>query len=311
MSALARPVVLGAGPVGRAIVDQLVAAGHGPTVVTRSGTGLPGARPVAADLADPVQAKEAVAGATVVFQATQPAYHRWPEEFPALQRSIMDGAAATGAALIVVENLYGYGHRFEPYHPAMPLAATTRKGGVRATMWQELEAANEAGMLPVAAVRGSDFIGPHVTDSSYGQRFFAPLVGGGKAEVVGDPSTRHAVTYVPDQAATMIAVAADPDAWGRAWHAPCAPAVTQAELVDLAAAAAGVSPRHRVLKGWQLRLVGRFMPAAGEMVEMMYEFDHDHLVDWSETADRFGLAATPLAEVMAATTAWYRDEARS
>ena len=109
----------------------------------------------------------------------------------------------------------------------------------------------------------------------------------------------------------MIAVAADPGAWGRAWHAPCAPAVTQAELVGLAAQAAGVVPSYRTVRPWMLRLLGRFVPEVGEMVELAYEFTEDLLVDWSDTEQRFGLAPTPLDEAIRTTVDWYRNEDRS
>ncbi len=309
LSTLERPVVLGAGPVGRALVAELSGRGHTPAVVTRSGTTLPGSRAVTADLTDPAQIEPALAGATVVFQAAQPAYTRWPEEFPTLQRRIVDGAAATGATLAVVENLYGYGHVRGPITADLPLAATTRKGTVRGEMWRELARADQAGRLPVVAVRGSDFIGPGVTGSAYGERFVGPLVAGGRADLLGDPDARHTVTYVPDLAASLVAAAADPDAIGRAWLAPNAPAVTQRQLVALIADAAGVAPRFRRRRGWQVRLLGLVVPEVREMVELLYEFDDDLVVDSTETTERLGVEATPLADVVATTVEWYRARA--
>jgi uncharacterized protein YbjT (DUF2867 family) len=87
-------VVLGTGPVGRAVVGALTARGLEPAVVSRSGTAVAGAIPRHADLADPAQASAAVAGATVIFQCASPAYHRWPEQFPLLQARAVDAAAA-------------------------------------------------------------------------------------------------------------------------------------------------------------------------------------------------------------------------
>ena len=59
----ARHVVLGAGPVGRAIVAELVANGHRPTVITRSGTQLLGADARRADATDPAALRHALEGA--------------------------------------------------------------------------------------------------------------------------------------------------------------------------------------------------------------------------------------------------------
>lgn len=308
-------VVLGAGPVGRAVVEHLAATGARCTIVTRSATSLRGAASRQADLNDPIAAKEALRDADVVYQCSQPEYHRWPDEFPGLQRSIVQAAAAAGAVVVATENVYGYGpvplDTVGPLTEDLPLAATTRKGAVRAEMWRELEQANAAGTVHTVAARAADFYGPFVRDSMLGERFFEPLLKGKKAEIVGDPDRLHTVTYVPDLAAAMVRLGGDPEAWGQAWHIPNAPTVTTTELVALAAQAVGVVPAHKVVKRWQLRLVGPFMPSAKEIVEMYYEFDEDFVVDHSKYAARYGANATPLAQGLAATVAWYRTQEQS
>lgn len=306
---LDHPVVLGAGPVGRAVVAALTRRGVRPTVASRGGTAVPGADVARADIADAVQAKSAVADATVVFQCAQPAYHRWAEEFPQLQRCVLDACAAAGATLVAVENLYGYGPVDGPMTEATPMRPTTRKGRVRAAMWEELAAADAAGRVRTAAVRSSDFFGPGVLLSSHGERYFPRLVDGKKAEILGDPRSRHAVTYVPDLGEAMVRVAADPSAWGRAWHAPTAPAITQLELLALAAAAAGTPPAHTVVRPWMLRLVGLFHRDVREMIELTYEFEDDFLVDSSDFERHFGVGPTPLPDALAATLEWFRTEA--
>jgi nucleoside-diphosphate-sugar epimerase len=306
---LERPVVLGAGPVGRAVTAALVQRGHRPTVVTRSGTGVDGSEAVAADVTDPETAGTTLAGATMVFQSAQPAYHRWAEDFPPLQRSVLDGCAAADAPLVAMENLYGYGPVDRPMTEDLPLRPTTRKGRVRAEMWNELAAAHAAGRVRTAAVRASDFIGPGALLTAYGERFFPRLLAGKKAEVMGDPDALHSVTYVPDIGEAMVRVAEDPSAWGRPWHVPSAPAVTQRELVRLAAEAAGSRPRHTVVRAWMLRLVGLVNQGAGEMVELAYEFTGDFVLDSSAFEAHFGMAPTPLVDAIAETVAWFRTEA--
>lgn len=320
---LARPVVVGAGPVGRAVAAHLVELGAEPTLVTRSGATLPGTASIAADVTDPAAAVAALQGATVVFQCAQPAYHRWVAEFRPMQDAILAGCESAGAALVATENVYGYGIVDGPMTEATPLAGppptgtthtgTTRKGRVRADAWRDLAAAHRAGRVPTAAVRASDFFGPGVTESAFGERFFAPLVAGGKAQHFGSPELRHSVTFVPDLARALVAIGADPDRWGRAWHAPNAlldgQAPTIGRLVELAAAAAGSSARSRRVAPWMLRLAGIFQPGARELIEMLYEFDRDFVVDASESERVLGLAPTPLPEALAATVDWYRRRA--
>ena len=307
---LGAPVVLGAGPVGRTVAAVLVARGIRPRVVTRSGTAIEGTGPCLADLADADAARVALGGASVVFQCAQPPYHRWPQEFPRLQRSVVRACEASGAVLVAIENLYGYGPVPVPLTEDRPMKPTTRKGTVRAAMWAELLDAHRAGRVRAAAVRASDFFGAGVLDSAYGDRFFGPLVSGGKAQMLGSPQARHAITYVPDLAAAAVRVAEDPSAWGRAWHAPTAPGITQLALAEAAARAAGVPAAIVAVKPWQLRLAGAFNPGARETVEMLYEFDHDFDVDSSAFETHFGQPPTPLDHALAETVAWYQAQVR-
>ena len=296
-------VVLGAGPVGRAVVAALVARGVEPAVVTRSGVDVPGAIARHGDITDPDQAAFVLSGAQVVFQCAQPEYHRWPQEFPALQAAVVDAAAAAGALLVVAENLYGYGPADGPLTEDLPLTATTRKGAVRAQMWRDLEAAHGAGRLRVVAGRASDFFGPGVEGSAVGDRFFGPIVKGTAAEAVGDPDRLHSYTYVPDFGEALVRLSETPDGWGRAWHVPNAPAVSTRAFAEQAASLAGTHPKLRVYARWQLRLVGLFVRPVRETVEMLYEFDRDWVVDHSAYAALCGDHATPLDQSLAATVA--------
>ena len=304
---LTAPAVLGAGPVGRTIAQCLVAAGHEPRVLTKSGTALPGTKPVAVDLTNVEATTEAVRGADVLFHCAQPAYHRWPQDFPPLQRAILDAAEKVGAGVVAIENTHAYGRVSGPMTESTPFAPISVKGRVRAQLASELAEAHTAGRVRTVSVRASDFFGPHVLASAYGERFFEPLLAGKKTELLGDPNSRHSVTYVPDIAAAMTAVAIRPDLWGRAWHAPTADAVTQRELVAIVAAAAGADPAFRVLGAWQLRFAGLFIKAAKEGIEMLYEFDHDYIVDSSAIETELGLRPTPLPEAAATTVEWFRS----
>jgi nucleoside-diphosphate-sugar epimerase len=278
-------------------------------VVTRSGTAVPGALPAVADISDPAQAAAAMAGAQVVFQCTSPAYHQWPAKFPALQASVVDAAAAAGALLVVAENLYGYGPGTGLLTEDRPLTATTRKGAVRARLWQDLAAAHQAGRLRVVAGRASDFYGPGVgAGSVVGDRFFGALLRGKPAEVLGDPDRLHTYTYIADFGEALVALSETGATWGRAWHVPSAPAVTTrsfaAQATDLAGVAVpGTGPRLRRLAPWQLRLVGLGVPAVREMPEMMYQFEQDWVVDYSAYAAAVGGRPTPMRTALAATVA--------
>ena len=75
--------------------------------------------------------RSVTAGASVVYQCAQPPYNEWVEKFPPLQAAILEGAAATGAKLIVGENTYMYGDtNGKSMTEDLPYNAHTRKGRV-------------------------------------------------------------------------------------------------------------------------------------------------------------------------------------
>lgn len=300
-------VVLGAGPVARAVVSALTSRGIDAVVVSRSGTEIPGARSVALDVRDSDALKTVASGASALYQASQPEYHRWPEEFPSLQDSVVRALRGSDTVLVAIENLYGYGHVRGPLVETLPLVATGRKGKVRADLWRTLEAENAAGRVKTTAGRASDFFGPHAAKSAVGDRFFGPLLAGKKAEMFGNPSALHTYTYVPDFGEALVRLALDDRSHGRAWHVPNAPAVSTEAFLEKAAAVAGVEPRSVVRTKFQLRLAGLFIPPAKESIEMLYEFEEDFVVDHSAYAAVFGDHATPLDTSIAATVAWWRE----
>ena len=71
---------------------------------------------VAGDATDPAFTTRVAAGADVVYFCLNAVnYARWAEEFPPLQRAVLAGAAAAGARLVVLDNLYAL--RTDPRSP--------------------------------------------------------------------------------------------------------------------------------------------------------------------------------------------------
>src|SRR4029077_9412950 len=103
-------------------------------------------------------------GASVIYQCLNAPYTQWPERFPPLQRSVLAAAERTGALLVSLENVYGYGPtEGTPMREDLPPAAMPLKGRTRAAMTAELLAAADAGRARIAIGRASDFFGAGVT----------------------------------------------------------------------------------------------------------------------------------------------------
>src|SRR5215210_4183644 len=149
-------IVFGTGPVGLAVMDELVSKGKRVRMVNRSGRAdvAEGVEVVGGDAADPTFTREVSAGASVVYFALNPPYDKWPELFPPLQAGVLEGASGAGAKLVAVENLYMYGTTDgRPLTEDLPYAPNTRKGAVRARMSEELIEAHKSGRVRVAIRR--------------------------------------------------------------------------------------------------------------------------------------------------------------
>ena len=310
-------VVFGNGPVGLAVVETLVAQGKRVRVVSRSGarrSAPDSVEVVRGDATRPDDTRQVCAQASHVYQCTNaPDYHRWPEQFPPLQRGVLAGAAAAGAKLIVVENLYMYGpHAGEPMTERTPLRGSGSRSTTRRLMTEELFAAHRAGQVRAVSVRASDLLGPHVMESLVGERFFGPFLAGKKVQVFANPDVPHSVSFVTDVGRAMVLLGARDDALGQAWHVPNAPAVTVRAFAELVGQEAGISPRMsyvpRPITRALMPILGLAVPPMRGLVENLYIFYEPYVVDHSAYAAAFGDDATPLREAIRQTVAWARSQ---
>ncbi|HEU4421457.1 MAG TPA: NAD-dependent epimerase/dehydratase family protein [Pilimelia sp.] len=296
-------VIVGAGPVGSATARLLAARGERVRVITRSGSGPrdAGIERVAADAADPDRLAGLTAGATAIYNCANPPYHRWPELWPPLAAAMLGAAERSGAALVIVGNLYGYGPVDGPMTERTPLRPSSIKGGVRAAMWRDALAAHEAGRVRVTEVRASDFLGPGGY-SLLTHMVLAKVVAGRRAMVPVDLDAPHSWTYIPDVARTLIAAATDERAWGHAWHVPTAPAVSVRDAARRACALIGApAPKLSRMPGPVLWLGGLLDPRVREFREVAYQFQRPFVLDSSHTSATFGLDPTPFDDALRET----------
>jgi nucleoside-diphosphate-sugar epimerase len=297
---MALHVIVGKGPVGSATARVLRERGEQVRIVSRSGGD--GPEHVALDATDAAALIRAAAGAAVVYNCANPAYHRWPVDWPPLAAALLDAAEATGAVLVTTGNLYGYGPVAGPITDDLPLAATGTKGRVRARMWTDALARHEAGRVRVTEARASDFYGPGVGDQSHLTRQLPAIRKGRMAWVLGDPDAPHSWTYVPDVARTLVRLGEDERAWGRAWHVPTAEPLSQREAIGRLCRAAGVDPvRVRQIPWAVVRAAGAAVPLLRELRETRHQVDAPFVLDSSRTTAVFGEEPTPLDDGFAAT----------
>jgi nucleoside-diphosphate-sugar epimerase len=303
-------VVFGGGQVGRALAARLVGQGLGVRVVSRRRPSAlaSGANWQEADATDPKAAVDAAKGAAVVYQCLNAPYTSWPEDFPPLQRGALSAAERSGALMVSLENLYGYGPTAgQPMTEELPLAATTVKGRTRAAMTHELLEAAEAGRVRLAIGRASDFFGAGVTESTLGKRVFANALAGKRADFIGNVDLPHTYSYVPDVAAGLATLGTDERAAGGVWHLPGPETVTTRAVLELVAGEVGHPVGVRSVPKLAVRALALINPLMRELAEVAYEFDEPFILDTTKYAGTFGATGTPLPTAVAETVAWYRN----
>jgi nucleoside-diphosphate-sugar epimerase len=298
-------LVIGAGVIGSRVAGMLAERGDRVSVVSRRGSGPAG---VAADAADAGAMARLAEGAAVIYNCVNPPYHRWPADWPPIAASVLAAAEHSGAVLVTLSNLYGYGPRvpggYDEAHPiteGTPLAATGRKGRVRARVWQDALAAHQAGRVRVTEVRAADFIGPGA-QSALGERIVRRIRQGKSVSVLGRADQQHTWSYTGDVAGMLVTAGSDPEAWGRAWHVPSNEPRSQRQVIDDLARAAGVGQvRTGEIPSAVLHGMGLVWPLMRELRETEYQFRDDFVMDSTAAEETFGLKPTPWEEILAET----------
>jgi nucleoside-diphosphate-sugar epimerase len=299
-------LVVGAGLIGRPLAARLAARGDRVTIATRSGSMATGATPLVLDAADAEAFTRAATGATTIFLCTNPPYTHWPAQWPPIVDAAVAAASATGAALVVMGNLYPYGSPSGPMTEHSPETTTETKGLVRKDGWRKVREAYERGELRGVEVRASDYFGPGATGTAHlGETFFTSILASKTARVVGRPGLAHSWSYLPDIVDTLIAAADYAGEWGRLWHVPSA----EASRIEIA----GQVNQHFRTNGqvaaypqWLLRALGAVNPMMHEVWASSYQFAVPYLIDSTEAQRELGVAATPWADALATTAESYR-----
>jgi nucleoside-diphosphate-sugar epimerase len=295
-------VIVGSGPIGSTIARVLVDQGEHVRMITRSGGGpdLPGIERVAADASDAGRMTELAADAVTIYNCANPKYTEWERLWYPMNDAMIAAAKAAGAVYVITGNLYVYGPQPGGHmNENTALAAVGRKGKVRIKMWRD---ALNSGVRTVE-VRGSDYVGAGAI-GVFSSVLLPAIQKGRTAWAPGNPDLPHSFTYTGDMARTMVALAHDERAHGKAWHAPTLPAISIRELADRYTDMTG-QPRVKIrqLPRFVMRTAGLFNPMARELAEMDYQFYAPFNLDSRLTEETFGLKPTALEVPLRETVA--------
>jgi nucleoside-diphosphate-sugar epimerase len=288
-------LIVGAGPTGLHTASLLAAAGHQVKLVSRRGGQGSHARiaHIAADASDAAALSALAEGVDTIINCAMPRYDRWPEEFPPIGAALLRAAQTTGADLVTLSNIYGYGRFTGPLTESTPLAPHTVKGRVRAAMWD----AALRSPVRVTEVRASDYLGHGAV--TYFSLFVLPgVLRGEPARFPGDLDVPHSWSFTKDVARTLVAAAASDASWGRAWHVPSRTASIR-ELANRVAQIARVpAPQLSRMPDAELQALAAADPMMREVAEMTYLFETSCVIDSQETERLLGVSAAPLEDAL-------------
>lgn len=167
-------------------------------------------------------------GADVIYLCLNAHYVDWYELFPPRLEAAIEAAAATDATLVYHDTVYVYGEVDGPFTDDLPLAASTKKGRLRAQLAEQFLAAAKSGKIRGAVGRTADMYGPGALNSAFnstlGQRHFYPLLAGKTVSVAGNLDVVHTYGFVDDVARGLIRLGREEAALNEGWHIPAATA---------------------------------------------------------------------------------------
>lgn len=301
--------ILGAGgAIGSELVKGLTVRGHRIRLVGRNPQVIGGnTETLAGDLANPEDVRRAVAGADVAFLLAGLKYDLavWREFWPRIMRNAIEACKSASTRLVFFDNVYMYGRVQGPMTEETPFHPCSRKGEIRAAIATMLLDEMAAGRLTAMIARAADFYGPGVRTGIPNILVFDKLAKGATPMWMGSDSVKHSFTYTPDAARALLALMESPGAWNQTWHVPTAPnPPTGKEFIELAAREYGRPPKYRVLGRTMTRIAGWFDSNVREMVEMLYQNEHDYIFDSTKFTRALGAEATPYAEGIHQTAAF-------
>ncbi|MDN4611571.1 NAD-dependent epimerase/dehydratase family protein [Arthrobacter burdickii] len=302
-------VVVGAsGGTGAALVRELLRREYRVRGVNRSGRAdVPaGVEIVRGDAADPERMRQVCQDAGVVYNAVNPPLDRWREDFPAVVDGVLAGAEAAGARMVFVDDTWMYGRVSGPMTEDLPERPVCNKGVLRAWLAERVLAAHARGQVATVIGRAPELYGPGV-ESLLGRTLFGAAVRGRSGLWAGSTTEPLTPMFIEDFAYGLVELGENTEALGQVWHLPTPPPTTAGEFIDGISIESGRRFRvHRVSPGL-VRAAGIFSTVAREGAEMLYQFEHPHVIDSTKYRNVFGHGKVTSYEAgIRATLDWYR-----
>ena len=259
---------------------------------------------VIADLTNFNEVLTAIEGSEVVYLTVGLQYkiNVWQTQWPLIMKNVIDACKTHKTKLVFFDNVYAYGLVKGWMKEDTLVNPTSKKGEVRAQIAQMIMSEVEKGHLDAIIARAADFYGSNTPLSFATVTVFHNLKKKKTAQWFIDADKKHSMTYTPDAGRATAILGNTTSAYNQIWHLPTDKnALTGKEFIELSAAVFGIEPNYMVLKKWMIQMVGFFVPAVKESIEMLYQNEYDYLFDSTKFEKKFNFTPTSYKDGIAET----------
>jgi nucleoside-diphosphate-sugar epimerase len=277
-------LVIGAsGGFGGAVARELVGRGWKVRALRRRGGKplgqLSALQEIEGDALEPADVARAAEGVDVIVHGYNSPYPRWAKTQLRAARAVAAAAVHDRARIVLPGNVYGLGPDFtRPLDESASRQAPTAKGRIRNAVEAELERATTLGAR-LLNVRCGDYLGPNAGNTWF--HFMTKnLARGGALLDPGSPGVLHEWAYLPDVAATVVALLERESELGQSetFHMSSYQ-LTSTELLEAIQRELPSPRRVRRLPWTLLSYLGVVAPMLRELADMKYLWDQPVLLD--------------------------------
>ena len=285
-------VVMGtARPLGRAVLEELAAAGSRVRGVALDEAAVEGPLPASVEIvaADPLETGSLVRACKegeMVYDCFEPSHSNWKRAFREATGNVLLASIEAGADLILANHLVA-------------------EEGENASIENDLFNAHQSNLNRTLVARMPQLYGPRVVNRLW-QGIFESAALGKTAHWMGDPDVTRSLLYVGDAASKMILLGRSVWAYGRAWNLSGPAPISGRAFIEHAFRAANREPNvGRWGRG--VMLTGRLLSSdAKGFLELPYNYYAPFVLDGSEFMEAFpSVPYTPHDEAIAKTYRWF------
>jgi nucleoside-diphosphate-sugar epimerase len=231
----------------------------------------------------------------------------WKEKWPLIMQNVIHACKVHNSKLVFFDNVYCYGKVSGWMTEKSPINPISNKGELRAGLVKMLMEEIEKGSLKALIARSADFYGPNTPLSFFNITVMENLKKGKTAQWMINPDLKHSMTHTADAGKATALLGNTGSAFGQVWHLPTdRNARTGREYIEIAAKIMDKEPKIMVLKKWFLSILGLFIPALKENMEMLYQVESEYLFDSSKFDQAFDFRTSTYEEGIKATADSYQ-----